>query len=142
MQKAANACASLRNWLSLRQRADFLRLQKNGQKWITPSFVILLSFSDDSSASPEIGLTTTKKIGNAVIRNRCRRRLRAVCDLITEEFVLGGAQISLIARAGLHDYDFEQLGKDLRWAFRRLNVPQKPVATKSEQDKIRHEQAV
>lgn len=136
MQKAANACASLRNWQSLRHRAAFLRLQKNGQKWITPYFVIQLSFPNSNESDthspdadfqanlPQIGFTATKKIGNAVIRNRCRRRLRAVCDAITPEFALNGVQFVLIARTGLQDYDYTQLTRDLRWALRRLNVPQ------------------
>lgn len=142
MQKAANACASLRNWLSLRQRADFLRLQKNGQKWITPSFVIQLSFSGESNALPQIGFTATKKIGNAVIRNKCRRRLRALCDQVTTEFALHGAQIVIIARSELCAYDFEQATKDLRWALRRLNVPQVKKNAKDKGCDIPREQAV
>lgn len=124
MQKAVNACASLRNWQSLRHRADFLRLQKNGQKWITPAFVIQLSFRNDSSLPPEIGFTATKKLGNAVIRNRCRRRLRAMCDNVVSQFTMQGVQAVIIARSESETTDFEKLSKDLRWALRRLNVPE------------------
>lgn len=125
MPKAANVCASLRNWCSLRHRADFLTLQKNGQKWITPSFVIQISDRTDSSkipeAAPEIGFTATKKLGGAVIRNRCRRRLRAVCDLVLDDFSLNGTKCVIIARSEAETRALDQMVRDLRWALRRLN---------------------
>lgn len=95
--------------------------------------MIQLSFPDsgESSASPEIGFTATKKIGNAVIRNRCRRRLRALCDLIIPEFSLQGTKFVLIARSGLQDCDFAQISRDLRWALRRLNAPQRKMPQKT-----------
>lgn len=124
--KAASVCASLRNWRSLRLRADFLKLQKNGQKWITPSFVIQISDRSDSdsfpSTPPEIGFTATKKLGGAVIRNRCRRRLRAMCDEVTGDFALNGVQCAIIARSDAETREFDQMVRDLRWAFRRLNI--------------------
>lgn len=85
--------------------------------------MIQLSFRDDSSLTPELGFTATKKIGNAVIRNRCRRRLRALCDQVVGQFALQGVQMVIIARPELENYEFAKLVKDLRWALRRLNVP-------------------
>lgn len=120
--RAASASVSLRNWSSLRHRADFLKLQKDGQKWITPAFVIQTMQHDENFSPPEIGFTTTKKIGSAVIRNRCRRRLRAMCDAVMSRYDAKGRQFVIIARSDTVTRDFQQLTKDLQWALRRLGV--------------------
>lgn len=112
---------SLRNWTSLRKRADFLHIQKNGQKWITPAFVIQ-SFFDDSVTTSEIGFTATKKLGGAVVRNRAKRRLRAACDEVFREFPIKNRRFVLIARDEALTREFPVLLKDLRWALRRLDV--------------------
>jgi len=122
VRKAVNACVSLRNWSSLRHRADFLRLQQTGQKWITQAFVIHLARLDNSVSLPEIGFTATKKIGGAVIRNRCKRRLRAACDEVVKSFDLKGYQCVLTARSEVVTREFAVLVKDLRWALRKLDV--------------------
>ena len=113
---------SLRNWNSLRHRAEFLRLQKDGQKWVTPAFIIQVLPRPDSTLLPEIGFTATKKLGGAVIRNRARRRLRAACDQAMPDFVLIGRQFVLIARSEALTREFPVLVKDLRWALRKLGL--------------------
>lgn len=123
MPKAANACVSLRNWHSLRHRAEFLNLQQKGQKWITPAFVIQTFPRPDSDLLPEIGFTATKKLGNAVIRNRAKRRLRAACDAVITDFAAPGYQFVLIARSEVLNREFPILLKDLRWALRKLEIP-------------------
>lgn len=115
---------SLRNWHSLRHRAEFLNLQKTGQKWVTPAFVIQCLARSDSALPPEIGFTATKKLGNAVIRARAKRRLRAACDEAFKDFSAQGYQFALIARSDVLTHEFTVLVKELRWSLRRLNVPQ------------------
>lgn len=118
--KAANASVSRSNyWQSLRQRADFLFLQQHGQKWVTPAFVLLAQPSE-SAALPQVGFTVTKKIGGAVIRNRIRRRLRAVIDQVAADKALPAWKISLTARHEALDKDFTELVRDTKWALRKL----------------------
>jgi ribonuclease P protein component len=115
-------CIALRNWSSVRQRADFLKLQHSGQKWVTPAFVIQILRCAEKTPGTEIGFTATKKIGSAVIRNRCKRRLRAACDEVINGFQTKGMQLVLIARSDVLTRDFSLLSKDLRWALRKLGV--------------------
>jgi ribonuclease P protein component len=59
----------------LRSRADFLRVQRTGVRVTSPSFVLLLA----PGAKPgpfRAGITVTRKVGNAVVRNRAKRLLR------------------------------------------------------------------
>ncbi len=127
--KAANVFVSRCNWQPLRQRADFLRLQQTGQKWVTPAFVVRCAYTDSQSA-PQFGLTVTKKIGNAVVRNRIRRRLRPVLDRLVEQTPLNGWQIVLIARSEAETLEADKLLRDVQWAIKRLttNLAAKPDA--------------
>lgn len=112
----------MRSWSSLRHRADFLKLNQNCQKWVTPAFIVQLLRNEDTAKTPEIGFTATKKIGGAVMRNRCKRRLRAVCDDVLKPLDVTGYQIVLIARHETLTKDYSDLTKDLRWALKRLGI--------------------
>ncbi len=64
-----------KNWLSLNDNKDFIRLYKRGKNVVTPVFV--LYFNKNNLPYNRIGITTSKKIGNAVNRNRARRVIKA-----------------------------------------------------------------
>jgi ribonuclease P protein component len=83
----------------LLKRGDFLAANR-GRRWACPSFV-LLAFDRASKLgqNPRVGFTVTKKIGNAVIRNRLKRRLRA----------LARQELAPVARP---DTDYVLIGRD------------------------------
>lgn len=87
---------------------------------MTPAFVVRC-VQTDSKDLPQFGLTVTKKVGNAVLRNRIRRRLRPVLDRVVEQTSLNGWQIVLIARAEAATLEADKLLRDLQWAIKRLN---------------------
>ena len=67
----------------LKQRADFLRL-RHGSRFITPYFIMRAMPSVvTGQAGARVGYTVTTKCGNAVVRNRIKRRFRA---LVAEVF--------------------------------------------------------
>lgn len=71
------------------------------------------------------GLTASKKVGNAVIRNRCRRRLRALAEELLPEAGKPGNDYVLIARAETAERDWQALREDLLHALRRTDAPRK-----------------
>ena len=73
--------------------------------------------NDDEPA--RLGFTVTKKIGNAVIRNRTRRRLKEVARLVLTEQPVSGVDLVLIGREGTAKRDFAALQDDLRRALTR-----------------------
>ena len=64
-----------------RRRAEFLRAAAKGRKAPMPGLV-LQALPRDDQAPARLGFTVTKKIGNAVIRNRTRRRLKEAARLV------------------------------------------------------------
>lgn len=82
-----------------------------------PGFVLLVRSRDDADATMRIGYTVTKKIGNAVVRNRMKRRFRALArDVLAREGIAGADHV-LIGRSGGIERDFATLGADLSRAL-------------------------
>lgn len=114
----------------LRRRSDFLRVAR-GRKWVTPG-VIVQARPTPVEAAPDpknnslpcmrVGFTVTKKVGNATVRNRARRRLRAAADRLLPAHGRPGNDIVLIGRRTTLDRPFAALVDDLETALRRLKV--------------------
>ena len=98
---------------SLPQRADFLRAAAHGRKSAREGFVVQI-LRTMPGAPVRLGLTASRKVGNAVIRNRARRRLRALAREELRNRPVSGADIVLIARKGTATVDFSSLRADFR----------------------------
>ncbi len=83
-------------------------------------FVLLVRHRDDNDPAMRLGITVTKKIGNAVVRNRMKRRFRALGREVLASSGTPGADYVLIGRAGGVERDFGQLRNDLIAATRKL----------------------
>lgn len=82
----------------------------------------MLGYLGDESVGPsKLGLITTKKLGNAVIRNRVRRRLRGIMQRIGDRY-LPGQWLVLIARNAAANATSEQLEKEWKWLMHRASL--------------------
>lgn len=125
----------------LKKRADFLRVAGQRKKWATPGLVLQAApvpSAGPDNASPEagansagfpccdgamvirVGFTTSKKVGNAVARNRARRRLRAAVDEIFPELARPGLDYVVIGRQETVARPYSLLLQDLRTALKRV----------------------
>jgi ribonuclease P protein component len=97
----------------LRRRSEFLAVGQ-GVRAVRQGFVLqgLLAGGEDPTRPPRFGFTVTKKIGNAVVRNRIRRRLRAAVKAASLH-AAAGADYVLIARPAALTLPFERLVTDL-----------------------------
>ncbi len=84
----------------LKRRADFLYVARRGRKWATPGMVLQAAPAVDRVRdAARVGFTATRKIGPAVVRNRARRRLRALADEILPRYARVDLDYVMIARA-------------------------------------------
>ena len=86
----------------------------------TPGFVLLVRDRKDADPAMRVGFTVTKKIGGAVVRNRMKRRFRALAREVLPESGIAGADHVLIGRAGGIERDFVRLREELVKALGRV----------------------
>jgi ribonuclease P protein component len=91
-----------------------------GLRATTPGFILLVRNRDDSDPALRVGFTVTKKIGGAVVRNRMKRRFRALAREIVPEKGFAGADHVMIGRAKGIERDFGLLRAELADALDRL----------------------
>ena len=84
--------------------------------------LVLQALPRDDTGPARLGFTVTKKIGNAVIRNRTRRRLKEAARLVLAEHPVAGVDLVLIGRDGAAGRDFATLQNDVRRALAKAGV--------------------
>jgi ribonuclease P protein component len=102
----------------LKRRAEFLAVAGKGAKAPMPGLVMQLMLRADD-APLRVGFTVTKKVGNAVVRNRTKRRLREAVRLALDPGDYRGVDMVLIGRDRTADRPFADLMADVRRAAAR-----------------------
>lgn len=109
---------------TLKNRPDFLRAA-NARRQGTGGFLLQARARGDDTACVRVGFTASKKIGNAVARNRAKRRLREVARAILPGAAHPGWDYVLVARPGATiTRDFADLLADLAQAMRQVHGSQ------------------
>ena len=103
----------------LTRRRDFLAAN-SGLRAPMPGFVLLVRPRKDGDDAMRVGFTVTKKIGNAVARNRMKRRLRALARELLPAGGLAGADHVLIGRNGGIERDFGDLRREFGKALAKV----------------------
>jgi ribonuclease P protein component len=104
---------------TIRKRADFLAAN-GGKRASTPGFILLVRDRKDASAAMRVGFTVTRKIGGAVVRNRMKRRFRALAREIIPQQGFAGADHVMIGRSGGVEREFGALRTELEDALNKL----------------------
>lgn len=100
-------------------RKDFLAVAR-GRKVAAPGLVLQMRVREDADAPARVGYTASRKVGNAVARNRSRRRLRAVVNDVLAARAIPGRDYVLIARAATAGRPYDDLVADLAGALDRI----------------------
>jgi ribonuclease P protein component len=105
-------------FITITRRADFLAANK-GLRVARPGFVLLAN--PNAGQGKRLGVTVTKRIGNAVVRNRMKRRFRALARELLPELGLPDTDHVLIGREGGVERDFALLRSELEAALGRAS---------------------
>ncbi len=104
----------------LKQRAEFLHVAAARRKWVTPGLILQAATSAAALDAPQgfrVGYTASRKVGNAVARNRARRRLREAVARVMPARAASGFDYVVIARPVSVTRRFDDITADLTSAF-------------------------
>ena len=111
---------------ALRQRRDFLFVQQKGVRQVMNHFILQAAVKPASTASQpalsyRTGVTASKKVGNAVARNRAKRRMRALFSKLDCDHAPYGTDYVLVARHSLVQAAWTELLADFSIAAKRIH---------------------
>lgn len=106
---------------TIRKRADFVAM-RDARRGVAHSVTVQARAAAPEQTAVRLGFTATKKLGNAVVRNRSKRRLRAAIRTVLAEKPIAPHDLVLIAREALAERDYQTLLQDLRYCLKKVGV--------------------
>lgn len=112
----------------LKRRPEFLAVAGTRRKHVAPGLILQVRRHDErqrpAPGEPPLryGLTASRKVGNAVVRNRARRRLREAAQLLFPTHAAPGHDFVLVARRDTAERPWSDLLGDLKAALKRLGL--------------------
>ena len=106
----------------LRHNSEFKSVRESGKSW-TGTYLILLALNRGASQPSRLGVVTTRRLGNAVVRNRVRRRMREIFRL-SQHQIRKGYWIVTIARASSAFAAYQELERDWLRLAKRASILQ------------------
>jgi ribonuclease P protein component len=100
--------------------SEFRRVRTEGTAY-RGRHLILAVLEDETVPEIKVGFVTTRRLGNAVIRNRTRRRLRSILVDLGDR-ILPGRYLVIVARPTASEASYESLKREWTWLGHRANI--------------------
>ncbi|MCD6035668.1 MAG: ribonuclease protein component [Rickettsiales bacterium] len=120
--------------LRIKKRDDFVRLTKRGEHVFSKSVILQAAKYDPATVFPEdvrapdqrvpvrVGFTVSGKVGNAVVRNRIKRRYRVLVEKVFPSLARAGHDYVLVGRKSALDRPFLDMERDLRYCLHAVEL--------------------
>jgi ribonuclease P protein component len=111
---------------TIKKRSDFIKISKKNTSFYSKTTLILTSSTLQNDLRQlnrdfiRIGYTVTKKTGNAVFRNKCKRRYRAIFKEFAPEFCQNHFDYIILARKEIKNADFKKIRSDVKFCLRGI----------------------
>ena len=110
--------------VTVKENGDFRRIYRRGRSAVSGGVVVYCL--KNRKGMSRLGVTVSTKLGHAVVRNRCRRRLREVYRLEKPQLKTG-YDIILVARSRTATAPWPELQKQFRHLCRKVDLMKEPV---------------
>ena len=111
------------------RRSEYLKVARARKYVVTKGLILQFETKDlkvDGTAS-RVGYTVSKKVGNAVTRNRARRRLKSVVNDVLSSSIEQPLDLVLIGRADTLQCTYDELLEDFRFALKSVRIRQEKI---------------
>lgn len=109
---------TLEKFRRIRRSSDYQRTRQEGKRYHTTHFIVIVNPGRDNS---RLGITVSRKVGNAVCRNRFKRWIRDLFRKSYQRFSLA-LDISIIAKHHAGSLSHLQVDRELLTVFARLET--------------------
>ena len=104
----------------IRVRKDFVKVSESGFYYRSAVLVVQCAPNNGLDCF-RVGFTASKKVGNAVVRNRCKRRMKAAVDIVLPEIAIPGVDYVFIARKATFTAEWSTILEACKSAIVYLN---------------------
>ena len=104
----------------LKKDSDFRKVYKYG-KSVANKYLVMYILNNKLEYS-RLGISVSKKVGNATVRNKVKRRIREAYRNLIDENVKSGYDIVLIARVSSKDVDYKAIEKSVLFLSKKSNI--------------------
>ena len=106
---------------TIKKRSEFLSIAKQNISYYSKTTLILARKNlEIENNITRVGYTVTKKIGNAVIRNKCKRKYRHIFRELPQNLTLNNCDYIVIARREILNSDFQKIKSDIEFCLKGI----------------------
>ncbi|MEG2869484.1 MAG: ribonuclease P protein component [Terrisporobacter sp.] len=104
----------------LKKDSDFRKVYKHGKSFANKYLVMYIL--ENRSDLSRVGISVSKKVGNAIIRNKIRRRIKECYRLNVDENVKAGYDIVFIARVSSNEVEYKDIEKSINHLIKKSGI--------------------